>query len=640
MDQKLLHKSCWSNRSWEECCAVRSEAYGTGLQDCFLSPSTWDRCCNVTQVPRDIFSCRDRGEEWQRLRMGIMYAVPLQQLPNPARMRWRASECLLGGLLASLIQLSMEGFSAGDGFLSQRVSTAWEIAEDLFTLVLRSPLSVNEIMLSGWHLGAVLLFLRQVPEVESHVGPWLHHPSVGVEIRLLSALEALPDDPSFRIPQDLTFATMISPNSISAPVAVCVASWSAAVNFLREAWRGETAEDKAAQAEVSTLLALGEMQLKRELLGGHGVAPLKRLLAAPPFVLHLFQALHLQPIVHAEALAGFPQLPPLLHQKAMPSSWQQGKLPLLELHPLPADDSLSNAVRAKREPMCMDWAFLLVISMLAKEVLARKPSWSAGAEHLSWWEAGANQGDCSTMAVHMLSSWGRRSRQPRSLFDIDAILFEPIHDSAVATRGSAAALLRRLRQNGDGSKLAVRQMALGAKVGELDINLKRRASAQASFPECQGLPGFCEVQRVTMETVDNLLQKETEVVDMLKIHVQGFELEILAGAQHALSQGHFCLVLLLTAAMHREDTLSKDAMDVALTSLTQMLSNYTAMAIKWKFREDPEILSLKRAHARIIERKMLAPKEPYENFNVVAWHHGPRCSGRTSVRVAKQMFGV
>ncbi|CAE7840766.1 unnamed protein product [Symbiodinium sp. CCMP2592] len=610
MDQKFLLKSCWSNRTWEECCAVRSETYGTGLQDCFLGESAWQSCCNVTEVPRDIFSCRDRGEEWRRLRTGLIYAAPLQQLPSPERMRWRASECLLGALLASLIQLSLEGFFT-DGLMSQRVGVGFQIAEDLFTLLLRSPISVNEIMLSGWHLGAVLLFLRQFPQIESHAGPWLHDQSVvGSERRLLSFLEALPDDPSLRIPQDLTFATMMSPKSISTRVASCVASWSAAVNFLREAWRAETAEDEAIQEEISTLLALGETQLKKELLPGRPAAPLKRLLVVPPFVLHLLQALHLQPVVHVDPLASFLELPPILRQKALPSSWQRGRgqPPLLELHPLPADDSLSNAVRARRMPICGDWIFLVVISMLAKDALATK----AGPAHpLSWWEVGANQGDCSTLAVHMLSSWGSQSRQRHNLFEIDATLFEPIRDSAAATRGSAAALLRRLRQNGDQSKLAVRQLALGAKVEDLDINLKRRASAQASFRECQGFPGFCEVQRVSMETIDNLAQKEVEVVDMLKIHVQGFELEVLAGAQHALSQGLFCLVHLLTSPIHREEFLSKDAMDAALTSLEQMLSNYTAMAVKVT-SGDAEILSLKQAHARIIQKKTLEPKDPYE----------------------------
>ncbi|CAE7245762.1 unnamed protein product [Symbiodinium sp. CCMP2592] len=143
-------------------------------------------------------------------------------------------------------------------------------------------------MLSGWHLGAVLPFVRQFSDMEHHAGPWLHDPSVGSERRLLSVPEALPDDPGLRIPQDLTFATMTSPKSISTRVASCVASWSAAVNFQREAWRTETAEDDAME-EVSTLLALGETQLRSELLPGRPAAPLKRLLAVPPFVLHLFQ---------------------------------------------------------------------------------------------------------------------------------------------------------------------------------------------------------------------------------------------------------------------------------------------------------------------------------------------------------------
>ena len=28
-----------------------------------------------------------------------------------------------------------------------------------------------------------------------------------------------------------------------------------------------------------------------------------------------------------------------------------------------------------------------------------------------------------------------------------------------------------------------------------------------------------------------------------------------------------------------------------------------------------------------------------QNFNVVAWHHGPRCSGRMSVHAAERIFG-
>ena len=165
---------------------------------------------------------------------------------------------------------------------------------------------------------------------------------LGEEMRLLSHLEVLPLASQLRVPQHLTFQLLEDPKSISRPLAHVVQCWAAAYHAMLE-W----GKDASGLQEMVSLLRLGDATLRRQLLASE---PLQSLLRPPPFLLFLLQALHLQPVVQADVKAFVEQR--LSSFRHLPRAWRQA--PPLQLHPLPMDDGVSNAQRAKRMPFCLD----------------------------------------------------------------------------------------------------------------------------------------------------------------------------------------------------------------------------------------------------------------------------------------------
>ena len=175
-------------------------------------------------------------------------------------------------------------------------------------------------------------------------GPWQPLPE-GEEMRLLSYLEALPLASQLRVPQDLTFQLYEDPKSISKESAYVVQCWAAAYQAMLESWRFHWAP----LTEMVRLLRLGEKSLKQLL----GTRALESLLRPPPFLLFLLQALHLQPVLHVDVKA-FVEQRLKAFWRHMPRAWRGPQVPPLDLHPLPMDDGVSNAQRAKRIPFCLD----------------------------------------------------------------------------------------------------------------------------------------------------------------------------------------------------------------------------------------------------------------------------------------------
>ncbi|CAJ1403468.1 unnamed protein product [Effrenium voratum] len=606
---------CWVNKTWESCCAVAAPEWGLG--GCDAGPGYFEECCRAREAPRQIFSC-SKSAEWSALRIGVIYARPFTELPDLEALRWRASECFLGSVTAALCFLALEGAQAEVRGLSGRLSSAFRVAEELVVLLLRSPISMDEVLLSGWHLGAILLFLRSLKSIEEVAGPWDPDPVAGSEeYWLLRQLEALPGAATLRVHQDLALKALAHPQSMSPELAFVVVTWSGAYLALLELWRNAGAEGE----EASALLRLGDAKLREELLAGDKPRPLRQLLLAPPFVLHLLQALHLRPVVHADVSATVRRF----HHTLQPPHTWRGTLPLLELHPMPMDDGVSNANRATGQVFCGDLLYFTMIAALAKRRISQEllEGTSQPKPLLRMWEVGANLGDCSLWAIHMISSWGSDSAQPQPLFDLEAALFEPISDAITAAKAAVAALRRRSLVR----KVAVKQLALGEQVGHLEINIKRRSSAEASFHGCQGFQGDCEVHQVEMETLDHLLIGGLEVVDLLKIHVQGSELQVLHGAQHSLATGRFCVVFLQTDAARigqREEVTS----DYIVESLMEIFSNYSAVAADSR---GEAVVPLSKLKARFQQKD--------QNYYVAAWHMGQRCAHRASSLAAEELWG-
>lgn len=218
------------------------------------------------------------------------------------------------------------------------------------------------------------------------------------------------------------------------------------------------------------------------------------------------------------------------------------RIPALELHPMPMDDGLSNANRATRMPFCLWPGFMATFGKMGQQQMSAELVDPKKKDHLPFvrvWEIGANMGDCSLLALHCVAAWGLRSAQPRPLLDVELTLFEPIEDALVSLNAAVKAFQQSQHAAGNLAQkpqILVQPIALGPKVGYTQIHLWRASSAEASFVGCHGFQGECEVQEVWMETLDHLLLGDVPPVDLLKIHVQGSELDVLRGAREALRQ--------------------------------------------------------------------------------------------------------
>lgn len=92
------------------------------------------------------------------------------------------------------------------------------------------------------------------------------------------------------------------------------------------------------------------------------------------------------------------------------------------------------------------------------------------------------------------------------------------------------------------SRVTIENFALGATPGTAQLNISRRSDSSSLLPigrgQTEAFPGT-EAERtetIAVETLDNLLPGEIERPALLKIDVQGFELDVLRGATRTLSE--------------------------------------------------------------------------------------------------------
>ncbi|NQU45014.1 FkbM family methyltransferase [bacterium] len=149
---------------------------------------------------------------------------------------------------------------------------------------------------------------------------------------------------------------------------------------------------------------------------------------------------------------------------------------------------------------------------------------------------------------------GRTIRRFLQLFpDATIFAFEPQPDLADDLRAAFA----------DTKRVEVRQMAVGSRVGEIEFQVLRHASSSSALPPSQHNiryhPGDMDVVekiRVQQTTLDSAL--DVERVDILKLDIQGFELEALRGATQILKKTNLLMTEIEFLPLYEEQGLFAD----------------------------------------------------------------------------------
>ncbi|CAE8637536.1 unnamed protein product, partial [Polarella glacialis] len=494
---------CWAEPGFDfqVCCvAWTPEGVGVGNPNCWQAGYTFEHCCQPTLTPRDLFSCDERDPLWRTFRREMYLSRNLAGSGLFEALKLEMSDCLLGGLLAALSHVVAVASTVTtlEGTIHSRerenaeavLPKVYERASSLLRMVLRSPLSLDEILQSGWAIGKVLTSLRFMKPVYEYL-----------QVRTSGILP--PVAPEI----DLAIKRFTAAVHAAAMSGERVRSDTALNLMATDSWR---------------LLKFGDEQLRPQLLkpwpGEEMSDPLTAILSSDLPTLVLLQVLQMDAVVAVDPMSlirgtwSHRGLSP----EVVPPSWIATPLVRalpLELQILALDDGVSNMVRASRIPFCHDrGAFLRIIAKVAQQQLASERP-AVNRPRLNLWEIGANLGDCTLWAAAVLSAWGED--QPLPLVRFEATAFEPIPASAEAMRRSALELRSRaaaVAPTEPPPRITVREIAVGDKKGKLVLGVPRHSAAESTANDCLsqyagyfGTAPGCTDLVVTRATVDGLL---------------------------------------------------------------------------------------------------------------------------------------
>lgn len=148
-----------SNRTFETCCVSWTGELPTcwekeqGAQmEMEGSNLTYDACCVAKHhwAPRS-FSCDGKGMYWQRLYQTLALFRVFTELNETPLNQASPQECLVGGVLASILSLIHIGYDRQYRTQEQK-DMDYERAEGLLLVLFSSPVTLEEVLVSGWPL--------------------------------------------------------------------------------------------------------------------------------------------------------------------------------------------------------------------------------------------------------------------------------------------------------------------------------------------------------------------------------------------------------------------------------------------------------------------------------------------------------
>lgn len=655
---------CWlGNRSFERCCVnwnILDELPGKACWSEADHAASYQACCVPKNdwAPRSFFSCADTGIYWERLRQTLSLFRSLTALQHSPLNGAAPQECLIGGVLVSLLELVYVSYELRNAS-APRWEHAYNKVENSMRILFSSPVSLEEILVSGWPLFLTLDFFRfdnrfQELATQRLPGVFAGFQTMKYSNTLSAAIQA---EQGNRIALDVVvkLANSVAKAPAESALVQLMPAFTALVNYhnLRkfDLPRSDAHDVPRLGVEAKRLIEFADTQLRSWM--AHFGYTFSLLIKLEIPLVNLLQALSWPGVVMtqpAEYLKSTIHFPGLQLAKILPAH-QAWHLPLVEQHIHPGFDAASNMVRTTLQPMCYAPGFLFVILATASHVReACEHSQAECRARLKVWDVGASYGDCMLWAAsYLLEAFVSEHLELRG--------FEPLPSAAAAFRRSVRALQRSRKLSPVALRFLVEEIAMRDQAGEVEISFPSHSMALATFHRCEERYSVasnnlyhCISRPTRAETLDSYMASFPEPslpdpVDVLKLHVQGDELSVLRGANVSLASGRVCLLhmnletLLLQVKMEDPAHWLAEALISTLkgADLVGVLVNlwevkpatFESIAAAIKFK-NPDAVAWKPPDPN---------KRPEElHYELVAWRPSWPCHESVAVRAVSSMW--
>ena len=629
------HSGCWErDRTFERCCVKWDSGTSVG-QQCWPNETgkEYQSCCvaKADQPPRSFFSCVGKGLFWERLRQTLSLFQSFQALAKTPLEEADPKECLLGGVLASL--LALVHITRVNRTLEQKHQD-YDRAEYMLKVLFSSPITLEEILVSGWPLFLTLDFFRFDVGFQQLAERRLPGIMAGDQtLRFCNTLSSSIQGESVqRIQGDLVGKLVMSvARSREQVLWQLMPVFMALVNYhnLRkiDLPLAGAAEVPVLGQEAKNLILFADARLKYWIsLFSH---PFSLLIKVEVPLVNLLQALSWPGVVLTNPgsyLFDTVHFPGSRLPQHKPSH-----LPLLEQHIHPGFDAASNMVRTTNQPMCYAPGFLFVVLGMANL-----------SGPLRVWDIGASYGDCLLWSASFLTG------RPLELRG-----FEALPAAAAAFRRSAESLQARASPD---LTVLVEEMAMRDTRGSIQISFPSHSMALATFHRCHERYGeasnhlFHCIQRSTIsETLDAYLQRVPGAgpVDFLKVHVQGDELAVLRGAKVSLATGQVCVLHMNLETLSLRSSDPK-AMELFADEVLDILEGFRGMLVSLWDQRPATRQAVKDAIVSGLNPDLVAWRPPDPNrppkatelrHELVAWTELGRCLRSSAVRAVRDLWG-
>ena len=666
---------CWSpNRTFEACCVKWDSGILPG-QSCWTEnpEKEYEACCiaKPDQPPRSFFSCVGKSVFWERLRQTLSLFQSFQVLNDTPLDKADPKECLLGGVVASMIRL-VHVTTVNRSI--EKKGQDYDHAEYLLKVLFSSPVTLEEILASGWPLFLTFDFFRWDPGFQDLANQRMPGVMAGDRtMRWSNTLgNAIQGESGGRIPIDLVMKLTSSVARSNEEVLwqlMPVFSALASYHNLRLDLPRAVEQLPALGMEAKRLIQFADTQLKAWIsLFTH---PFSLLIKVEIPLVNVLQALSWPPVVltrpgtYMADTIHFPgsRLAGIVSERFR----KRSELPLLEQHLHPGFDAASNMVRTTEQPMCYAPGFLFVIlGMAAYSSCDGDEVCQAWPFPVRVWDVGASYGDCILWAASMLLKHGTGPR-------LEMRGFEALPSAAAAFRRSAEGLQKAWglqKRNivaGDGKylplsvELIVEEMAMRDAPGKIQISFPSHSMALATFHRCKERYGeasnnlyYCIERSTTAETLDAYISRLASTdstgivrpVDLLKVHVQGDELFVLRGAKDSLQNNMVCVLHmnLETLSLRTDDAR---AMELMADEVLQLLQGFQAVLVSL-WNQQPATRAAVRStilNSRNPDKVAWRPPDPNKppkadelRHELVAWKDQGECSQSLAVLAAKKLW--